>query len=663
MSLAVAADVAAPQQPALESGLDLSALDRSVRPQDDLFRHVNGGWLDAAEIPPERVSYGTFVELEDQAELELRAIIEEAPARPHRRNGSARQQIVDLYASLLDEALAERLGASPLRAELKRIDAIRTAREFAAEAGYLSAIAAGGPFGGSVGTDARDPRRLVVQVTQGGTLLPDRDYYVKDDPRFLEIRRQYETYLATIFTLADRSDARPSARAVLTLEIELARAQSTEAAGRDAPNRFSLAQLRKQMPGFDWQAWAKPQGIDRAPTIVLAQPSFFERFAALQETTPLETWKAWLAARYVTACAPFLSKAFADARFEFFGRVLSGQELPRTRWKRAVSLVSGYLGDALGRLYVERRFPSRAKALAEKLVANMIEAQRRAIRAVGWMSPATKREALDKLSRLTVRVGHPDQWRRYDGLVIKADDLLGNIQRAKQFENEVRMARLAQPAAHEEWPITPQTVNASYNPASNEIVLPAAILQPPLFDVDAEDAVNYGAIGAVIGHEIGHGFDPRGRRFDGRGAPRDWWQARDEQAFQKRARALVEQFGAMSPLDGLRVDGRLTLGENIGDLGGLEIAYQAYSISLAGRPAPVLDGFTGAQRFFMSWARTWRSKARDEYLRQWLLSIPHAPPKCRANGAVSNVAGFYEAFGVKPGDRLYREPDKRVTIW
>jgi predicted metalloendopeptidase len=328
-----------------------------------------------------------------------------------------------------------------------------------------------------------------------------------------------------------------------------------------------------------------------------------------------------------------------------------------------VSLVSGYLGDALGRLYVERHFPPTARDRARRLVGTMLEAYRRAIKQLDWMSAPTRREALDKLKHLEVRIGYPDRWRDYGGLVIRSDDLLGNIERAKRFENGVRMARLAQPASHDEWLISPQTANASYNPAMNEIVLPAAILQPPLFDAFAEDAVNYGAIGAVIGHEIGHGFDARGRRFDGSGSPRDWWRPQDEREFEKRARALVEQFGAISPLEGTRVDGELTLAENLGDLGGLEVALQAYRISLGGRPSPVIDGFTGEQRFFISWARTWRGKLREDYLRQWVLSMPHAPPQYRANGPASNLSGFYEAFGVKPGDRMYREPGRRVTIW
>lgn len=373
-------------------------------------------------------------------------------------------------------------------------------RELAWEAGYLSAIAAGGPFGGSVGTDPSDPTRPVVQLTQGGTLLPDRDYYLKDDAKPVEIRAQYEEYLATLFRLTDFADALPRARAVLALETELARAQWSQVDSRDprkTSNRYTLTQLGTAMPGFDWLAWAKPQGIDRAPYVVLSQPSFFIGFAALMGTTPLDTWTSWLAARYVTACAPFLSNAFAEARFDFFGRVLSGQQQPRTRWKRGVSLVSGYLGDAVGRLYVERRFSPKAKTRAQGLVANLLLAYRQAIKGLDWMGSKTRAEALDKRSRLEARVGYPEQWRDYGGLVIRADDLLGNVERAKKFENDARMARLVQPASRDEWLITPQTVNASYNPATNEIVLPAAILPPPLFDADADDAVNYGGIGAV----------------------------------------------------------------------------------------------------------------------------------------------------------------------
>ncbi|MGH9313784.1 MAG: M13 family metallopeptidase [Vicinamibacterales bacterium] len=666
VGLVGAAAFAAAGQPAVTSGVDLATLDSSVRPQDDLFHFANGGWLAKTEIPPDRVSYSAFIELADRAEADIRAIIEEAFAAPNRRRGSTAQQIGDLYASMMDEARIEELGVKPIRLELDKIDAITTPAELAAEAGYLSAVAGGGPFHGFVAEDAHDPGQLVVHLGQGGTLLPDRDYYLKDDARFVEIRAKYEDYLARLFTLTGRSSAAADARAVVALEIELARAQWSPADSRDAArtyNRFTLAQLSSEMPGFDWLAWARPQGIHRVRYVIVSQPSFFKQFAAMVPATPLSTWKAWLAGRHITASAPYLSDAFASARFEFFGRILTGQELPRTQWKRGVSLVNGYLGDAVGRLYVERHFPPSAKARAEKLVAITVEAYRRAIDDLEWMADGTKREARDKLSRLKTKVGYPPVWRSYRGLEIRPDDLVGNVQRAQRFENERRMAGLAVRADRGEWLITPQTVNAYYSHALNEIVLPAAMLQPPFFDVAADDAVNYGRLGAVFGHEIGHGFDERGRRFDGSGAVRDWWTPEDTERFRAVASALSAQVSDYGPIAGVRVNGDLTLGENVGDLGGLSIAFRAYKLSLGGRTAPVLDGYTGEQRFFIGWAQIWRSKVRPEFLRQTLLSSPYAPAEFRANGPVSNLSGFYKAFSLKPGDKLYREPATRVKVW
>ncbi len=655
------------QQPA--SGLDVSNFDPGVRPQDDLFRAVNGRWLARTPVPSDRVTYGTFIELADKTESDLRAIIEGIAAARDRQRGTARQ-IADLYASLMDQPRAEALGLRPIADLLGRIDAIRTPRDLASESGYLSAIALGGPFLGTVEEDAARPGLPLVSMAQGGTLLPDRDYYLEEEERFVRIRAQYVAYLTTIFTLAGRTSAASDAGAVLALETRIARLQWTPQEMRDpvrAATKFSLAALEREMPGFDWSRWARPQGIDRTGFVVLAQPSFFKGFAALVGSTPgetpIETWKAWLVSRLLTACAPYLTRALSDARFEFFGRVLSGQELPRTHWKRGVSLVNGFLGDAVGRLYVEQHFPASSKARVEVLVATLLTAFRQAIAESPWMSATAKRSALDKLAKLSTKVGYPDRWRDYRGLVIKPDDLFGNVQRARQFDGEYRLSRLSASGAHGEWLMTPQTVNAYYNPVLNEVVVPAAMLQPPLFNVEADDAANYGAIGAIIGHELGHGFDDRGRRLDGSGAAANWWTAADEQAFAAKAQSLVAQFNAYSPLPGARVNGLVTQRENVGDLSGLAIAWRAYKMSLRGRSSLVIDGFTGEQRFFLSWAQAWKGRIRDEYLRQTLLSTPHAPPEYRANGPASNIAGFHEAFGTKPGDGMYREPGGRVVIW
>jgi putative endopeptidase len=661
----MAAAVAA-QRPPLSSGLDPHTFDTSARPQDDLFRYVNGGWIRATPMPPERVTYGTFEELSERTETDVRGLIEVIVASPNRRAGSETQQIADLYASMLDVGRLEALGTTPIQSELRRIDAIQTTSALGAEAGYLSSIAGGGPFDGTVGHDAAEPGALVFQLVQGGTLMADRAYYLRGDAASIEIRAKYLQYLATIFTLAGRPNVEGDARAVLALEIDLAKAQALRTDVRDAArlgNRFRLADLPKTFPGFDWLAWAKPQGIDRVRYVIVSQPSFFKTFAAMIPVTPLDTWKAWLAARYITAMAPLLTEELNDARFEFFGRVLTGQEVARARWRRAVGVVSTYLGDAIGRRYVARHFPSPAKARAERLVGHVIEAYRQAIGQLEWMAPSSRRTALAKLSTLTTTIGYPDEWRDYRGLAIKPDDLVGNMRRARIFENDYKMTRLGANADHSGWMITPQVVDAYYNAATNEIVLPAAILQPPLFNLEADDAVNYGGIGAMIAHEIGHGFDTHGRFYDANGATRDWWTPRDVQQFQARTRALVDQFNAYSPIDGMHVNGVRTLDENLGDLGGLSIAYQAYKISLGGRPAPVIDGLTGEQRFFMGWAQAWRAKSSDGYVRQMLRLDPHAPPQFRANGPLSNLQAFYDAFGLKPGDRLYREPDQRIRIW
>lgn len=646
------------------SGIDRASLDESVRPQDDLFSHVNARWSATTPMPPDRVSYGTFAELADKTEADLRVLIEEAAAG--RQGGASARQVGDLYASITDERRLETLGDAPIRPELTKIEAIAAPAQLAAEAGFLSSIAAGGPFGGTVSADARYPGARVAQISQGGTLLPDREYYLNADPASVAIRQQYVAYLAEIFRLVKRPDPDRDGRAVLAFETDLARAQWTQADSRDpvrTDNRFTLGQLRADMPGFDWRAWAMPQGLERARVVILLQPSFFKRFAELASATPLDTLKAWLASRYITAMAPYLSHAFDIARFEFFGRVLTGQELPRTRWKRGVSLVNGYLGDAVGRLYVGRHFPATSKRRVEAIVEHMREACRRAIDESDWMAPATKREARDKLSRLAIRVGYPDAWHGYRDLVVRRDDLFGNIQRAQQFQNAYRMRRIAGLTDPGEWLVTPQTVNAYYAPATNEIVLPASVLQPPLFDASADDAVNYGAIGAVLGHEMGHAFDEHGRTSDGDGRARDWWTPADAERFARRVAPLVAQFDSYVPLPGTHVNGTLTRGENIGDVSGLAIAYRAYTLSLGSSRPPVLDGFTGEQRFFLAWARAWRGKDREEYLRQILFSNQHAPWQYRANGPVSNFDPFYDAFGVKPGDRLYRPPAERVRIW
>jgi predicted metalloendopeptidase len=659
LAVALAGVLLAAQEPALQSGLDVSSFDRSVRPQDDLYRFVNGHWLRSAPIPGDRVTYGTFTELADRAEADVRELIE-------RSEGSgSEQQIRDFYASMMDEARIEALGGAPIQPELDRIAAIDSPVALARQIGHLSAMNAGGPFGASVGVDANNPSALIVTISQGGTLLPERDYYFNADEATRAIREKYLAYLTHIFAVAQWKADAAHVRAVFELESTLARAQQPHAESRIRPpaRSLKLRDAEREMPGFAWTEWAKPQGLDHATTIVFEQPEFFRAFAAAMSTVPLDTWKSWLVARYITASSIYVSRAFADARFEFFGRVLSGQEVPRERWKRGVSLVNGYLGDSMGQMYVREHFPESSRQRVRGIVRTIVDAFRDAVREAAWMTADARREALTKLDFLQSGIGYPDRWRSYDGLRIRPDDLLGNVQRAQKFENDYRIMRLRRRLEPRQWLMPPQTVNAYYTPSRNEIILPAAMLQPPLFDPAAEDAVNYGGIGAIIGHEIGHAFDQRGRRFDAFGRVRDWWSAKDEEQFQERARRLVAQYNAYEPLPRQFVNGELTLAENIGDLGGLAVAVRAYRLSLRGKPSPTIDGFTGEQRLFLRWAQIWREKIREEYLRQTLFLNQHAPAEYRAHGAVVNVDAFYEAFQLKPGDKLYRDPAQRIRIW
>ena len=661
----VAGGVILAQQASLKSGLDLLGFDKTVRPQDDLFRYVNGNWLAKTEIPPDRPVYSAFVEVADRAEVNLHALIEELAADPHRQPGSAAQQVGDFYVAFMDEKRVNALGADPLKPRLAEIDAISDTRQFAEVAGRLSVVGVQVPVSSLVNPDAGDPTTFALYLNQGGMAL-SREYYLGDTPRFADIRTKYVAYLTEVFTLAGLPNAGESAKAVMALETALARVQWTQVESRDAVktyNKYPLSKVIAEMPGFDWLAWAKPQGFDKATEWIVGQPSFFQGFAALVPKTPLSTWKAWLAARLITRHGMFLSDRFLRTRFAFFNTTLTGQQEPRARWRRGVQLISGTMGDALGRLYVAKYFSAGSRQRVEKMIAHVVTAYRGSLTDLEWMTPATRQEALAKLAALSSKIGYPFRWRDYSTLEIRADDLIGTRERVDKFEHEYQARKIGTPVDRDEWLMTPQTVNASYSAVRNEIVFPAAVLQPPFFDPTADDAANYGAIGAAIGHEIGHAFDDQGRRYDANGKLRDWWTSHDEAEFRKRTRLLVEQFNAFSPLPGVNVNGELTLGENIGDLGGLVIAYKAYRLSLAGKAAPVIDGFTGDQRFFISFARCWRAKARDGYLRQQVLTGPHAWSEFRANGPLGNIPEFYAAFDVKLGDRLFVAPDKRVKIW
>ena len=660
---------AAPPAPAptpLGSGIDVANLDKTVRAQDDFYKHVNGVWLTKTEIPAEKPGYGAFDELADGAEKNVHDLIEAAAKDPNRPAGTVAQQVGDLFASFMNEAKAEELGVAPIKAHLDEIAAIKTVADVARVSGGLSAINIGGPSNQFIEPDAKNPSANIVTFVQAGTSLPEREYYLSKDAKYVEIRAKYVEYLTKVLGLVGRPTAAADAKAILAFETEMARVQWTPAESRDAIktyNKVAVAKFNAEYPGFDWATWMKVQGLDKAPDAVVAQPSFMKGFSALAARTPVDTWKAWLSAQVVISEARFLSKAFVDANFEFFAKTLNGQQAQRPRWKRGVTLVNGSLGEAVGKLYVDKYFPPEAKARMEKVIANLLEAYKQSITSLDWMTPETKKEALVKLAKFTTKIGYPDKFRSYAGLVIKADDLVGNAERANRFENDFQIAKLGKPVDRGLWLMTPQEVNAYYNPVQNEIVFPAAILQPPFFNFKADDAVNYGGIGAVIGHEIGHGFDDQGRHYDGDGKLRDWWTKADATEFDKRAKMLTAQFNAFEPLPGLHVNGQLTLGENIGDLGGLSIAFKAYKIALAGKPSTTIDGFTGEQRVFMGWTQAWRDKSRDEFLRVIVTSNEHAPSMYRGGNPLTNIDAFYDAFGVKAGDKMFRKPEERVRIW
>lgn len=649
------------------SGIERSAIDPTVRAQDDLFHHVNGTWLKNEPIPADRASTGAFEQIYEATQLKLRALITDAAAHP--KHADARK-IGDLYASFMDEARLETLGLKPLTTELAAIDALRSRAELPVLMARMARLGVSTPLDLNVHQDARDASVYVADLGQGGLGLPDRDYYLQaDDARFAEARIKYEAYLTKIALLAGvpAEQAAADARAVLALETALAQAQWSRVENRDPVktyNRIELAALPGLAPAIDWNAYLKAAGLaGKAGYLIVSQPSYVSGLGQQLESTPLATWKAYFRSRLLSTYAPYLGRDFVDARFAFVGTALQGTPELAPRWKRGVTLIDASVGELLGKLYVERHFPPGHQARMEALVANLMEAYRQSIETLDWMSPATKREAQAKLAKFTPKIGYPRHWRDYSSLVIKRDDLIGNVKRANAFEYERNLSKFGKPVDRGEWFMTPQTINAYYNPELNEIVFPAAILQPPFFDASADDAMNYGAIGAIIGHEISHGFDDSGSQYDGEGNLRDWWTQEDRDRFARKTQALVAQYNAYSPVKGYHVNGELTLGENIADVSGLAIAQKAYRLSLAGQEAPVIDGLSGEVRFFYGYAQAWRGKAREAAVVQQLKSDPHSPEEFRANGGAKNQDSFFEAFAVKPGDGLWVAPSERVKIW
>jgi putative endopeptidase len=647
-------------------GVELRNFDTSVRPQDDFYKYVNGGWVKNTPMPADRARYGSFIELAEKSEAALRVIIEEAAADKDAKPDSELQKVGNLYQSFMDTQRIESLGVEPVRADLQRIAALKSSDELPE---LLAQLYRGGvqmPLMLFVGQDAKQATRYIVYASQSGLGLPDREYYSKQEPRFVEVRAAYLAYVEKLLTLAGEKDAAAAAKAIVGLETTLAEKSWDRARNRDREatyNPKTVAELEKLTPGFSWARFLKAVGAEATPAVIVRQPDYFQAMAEVMKKTPLPVLKQYLSYKVLDSYAPLLSKAFEEAHFEFRGRTLQGQQENRPRWKRGVATVEQALGEVVGKLYVERHFSSESKKRMQELVDNLRVAFKDGIEGLEWMSPATKAQAQEKLSRFNVKIGYPDKWRDYSKLEIVPGDLLGSIKRATAFEVQRNLDKLGKPIDRTEWGMTPQTVNAYYSSTMNEIVFPAAILQPPFFNPEADDAVNYGAIGGVIGHEISHGFDDQGSRSDGDGNLRDWWTPEDKKAFEQRTSMLVEQYSAFKPIDAMTVNGKLTLGENIGDLSGLTVAYKAYQVSLKGKPAPVIDGFSGDQRFFFGWAQIWRSLFRDDYLRQMLLTDSHSPGPYRVNGVVRNMPEFHQAFGVKEGDATWLPADQRVKVW
>ena len=655
----------------MKPGIEETSIDHNIRVQDDLFRHVNGKWFAETEIPEDKSMYGSFHMLADDAEAAVKEILLAAAESTDAPAGSPAQQIGDLYASFMDEARANELGAAPIAAELKLIEQLSTIAEATKLMGEFSKQGIGGLFGSYVDNDPGNPSRYIVNLYHGGIGLPDEAYYREE--KHAEIRDAYLPHISQMLHLAgwSKTDADAAAHRVLEFETALAAVHWNNVDSRDAEKTYNLTSfddLQKSTPTFDWTLWLAGAELDKkvlAETVVM-MPSFFAGLANIFKQENLAAIKLWLAWKVIGSAASLLSDEFVNERFAFYGTKLTGAPVNRARWKRAVSLVEGSLGEVIGQIYVEKHFPPAAKKSMDELVAYLIEAYRQSIQKLDWMTDETKKKALVKLDKFTPKIGFPDKWKDYSALVIRRDDLVGNVRRANAFEHEREAAKIGAPLDRDEWFMTPQTVNAYYNPGFNEIVFPAAILQPPFFSLETDDAINFGAIGAVIGHEIGHGFDDQGSKYDGDGALQSWWTDADRASFEERTKKLIEQYNELSPQqlgDEHKVNGELTIGENIGDLSGLEIAYKAYLLSLDGKEAPVIDGRTAAQRFFIAWSQSWRAVGRDEMVLQRLATDPHSPPEFRCNQIVRNIGAFYEAFDVKPSDKLWLDEAERVVIW
>lgn len=648
----------------LTSGVLGEYMDTSVKPGDNFTAFVNGTWMKETEIPSDKSSYGIGYILHEESEDNVKKIIE-GSADGELEKGTDEQKVQDLYKSYIDLETRNQLGVSPLQPEFNKVDSINNYDDLASYFAYANKYGISVPLTLFVYQDLKNPTIYTVYTYQGGLGLPDREYYLKDDDRSKEIRAKYVEHIKKMFDLAGLQAAEKAAVKIMSIETAIAEKHLEKEKTRDLVslyNMFPTDTLSNIMPNFNWTGYLEEAGIKDEKNLGVLMLEYTKALDKIITSTSIEDWKIYLKWSALNTYASRLSKPITDQNFDFYSKELRGTPEQRPLWRRGVSTVNGTLGEVVGKIYVKKHFPPEAKEKMETLVSNLLKAYEQSIKELDWMSADTKKEALDKLSKFTPKIGYPDKWKSYD-IDIKREDLFGNLQRAALMEYNRELAKLGQPIDKTEWGMTPQTVNAYYNPTLNEIVFPAAILQPPFFDLNAEDAINYGSIGAVIGHEIGHGFDDKGSTFDGDGAMRNWWTENDREEFKKRTSALVSQYDSFEALPGLNVNGEFTLGENIGDLGGLSIALKAYKIALNGKESPVMDNYTGEQRVFIGYAQSWRNKIRDEALRMQINTDPHSPANFRVNGVVSNIPEFYTAFNVQKSDSLYLAPEKRVKIW
>lgn len=649
----------------LVSGIDLTAVDKSVRPQDNLFEHVNGTWLKSTEIPADKSSYGMFNILYDDTQKHLKTLIQEA-ADTKAAYGSNTQKLGDMYNSYMNVELANKKGLTPLQSQLDGISTLENMQQISAKFGELYTLGVGGIFNFYVSPDAKNPNIVTMYLYQSGLTLPDRDYYSKQQEKFVNFRAATKKYMAAMLSKAGHLTPIEAATKLMALEQDIAAKHISRVDSRDAEknyNKRTTEEVEALLGKFDWQAYAQASGVAHADDMVLRNLPYFEQAASIFAAHDIQTWQDYLTYNLLDTYAPRLNQELVDLHFDFHSTTLSGIPEQQPRWKKAVAATSTVLGEVLGQQYVERHFTPAAKAKMNALVKNLTIAYRESINQLDWMTTETKQAAQQKLAAFTPKIGYPDKWRDYAGLTIKENDLVGNYIRSNIFEHMEQVNKINQPVDKYEWAMTPQTINAYYNPVRNEIVFPAGILQFPFFNMQADDAVNYGAIGAVIGHEIGHGFDDQGSKYDGQGNLRSWWTESDRTAFDILGAKLVAQFEKFTPIEDQHINGKLTLGENIGDLAGVTISYKAYQMSLDNQEATIIDGLTGKQRFFMGYAQVWRSKYREDALRARLLSDPHSPGEFRVNGIVNNVDAFYQAFDVKEGDTMYLKPENRVKIW